>query len=316
LTEQQVVLRAATDADADRLADFINTCTLAYQGVARSSPAEARAQLYEHGTDPAVDTRLALVQDDIVGFGRVWAASDEELRLYARTHPAATGTGIGSALLAFCEGRARELAPEQPRELTTTSWAADDRAPELLTGFGFAPVRYFLKMKIASDVISDRPRWPAGVDIEPFSEGRVEENALYGAWREAFSGHWGRMDQGAAKFWEERRNPDRDVFPFDPSLWFVATSGGEVAGFSLCEQNGALGRVAEIGVVDAYRGRGLGLALLTHSFHELRLRGADEIVLDVDSENVTSAIRLYTKAGMTPHPSFTIWGKEVQGAQR
>lgn len=81
MTEQQVVLRAATEADADRLADFINTCTLAYQGVARSSPAEAPAQLYEHGTDPAVDTRLALVQDDIVGFGRVWAASDEELRL-------------------------------------------------------------------------------------------------------------------------------------------------------------------------------------------------------------------------------------------
>jgi ribosomal protein S18 acetylase RimI-like enzyme len=86
--------------------------------------------------------------------------------------------------------------------------------------------------------------------------------------------------------------------------------------FSLCEENGVRGRVAEIGVVDAYRGRGLGFALLTHSFHELRRRGAAEIVLDVDSENVTSAIRLYTKAGMTPHPSFTIWGKEVQGDQR
>ena len=311
-----MVLRAATDADANRLADFINTCTLAYQGVARSSPAEARAQLYEHGTDPAVDTRVALVQDEIVGFGRIWAASDEELRLYARTHPEATGTGIGSALLAFCEGRARKLASGRPRELTTTSWAADDRAPGLLTDFGFAPARYFLQMKIASDEIPGRPEWPAGVRVEPFSEGQVEDDALYGAWREAFGGHWGRMDQGAARFWKERRNPDRDVFPFDASLWFIATSAGEVAGFSLCEQNGALGRVAEIGVLDAYRGRGLGLALLTHSFHELRRRGAAEIVLDVDSENVTSAVRLYTKAGMTPHPSFTIWGKEVQGAQR
>jgi mycothiol synthase len=314
--QETVVLRAATDADADRLADFLNTCTLAYQGVARSSPADARAQLYEHGTDPAVDTRVALVRDRIVGFGRVWAASDQELRLYARTHPAATGTGIGSALLAFCEGRARELAHERVRELTTTSWAADERAPELLTGFGFAPVRYFLNMKIASDEISGRPVWPAGVDVEPFSDGRVEDGALYGAWREAFVGHWGHTDQGAAKFWEERRNPDRDVFPFDSSLWFVATSAAEVAGFSLCERNGALGRVAEIGVVDAHRGQGLGLALLTHSFHELRRRGATEIVLDVDSENITSAVRLYTKAGMTPHPSFTIWGKEIQGVQR
>jgi mycothiol synthase len=314
--QEHVVLRAATDADAERLADFINTCTLAYQGVARSSPAEARAQLHDQGSDPVLDTRLALVQDEIVGFGRIWAASDEELRLYARTHPAATGTGIGSALLAFCEGRARELAPDRARQLTTTSWAADERAPELLTQFGFAAVRYFLQMKIAADEVPARPEWPDGVDVEPLSEGRVEDDSLYGAWRDAFAGHWGHFDQGAARFWEERRNPDRDVFPFDSSLWFVATSAGEVAGFSLCEQNGARGRVAEIGVVDAHRGRGLGFALLTHSFHELRRRGAAEIVLDVDSENLTSAVRLYTKAGMTPHPSFTIWGKEVQGAQR
>lgn len=314
--QEPVVLRAATDADADRLAAFINTCTLAYQGVARSSPSEARAQLYDQGTDPAADTRLALVQDEIVGFGRVWVASDEELRIYARTHPDATGTGIGSALLAFCEGRARDLADERPRELTTTNWAADERSPELLTRFGFAPVRYFLQMKIASDEIRGRTEWPAGVGVEQFSEGRVEDDALYGAWREAFAGHWGHTDQGAARFWEERRNPDRDVFPFDSSLWFVAMSADEVAGFSLCEQNAARGRVAEIGVVESHRGRGLGFALLTHSFHELRRRGAAEIVLDVDSENVTSAIRLYTKAGMTPHPSFTIWGKEVQGRQR
>ena len=39
-------------------------------------------------------------------------------------------------------------------------------------------------------------------------------------------------------------------------------------------------------------------------------------VLDVDADNVTSALRLYRKAGMTAHPSFTIWEKKVQGAQR
>jgi mycothiol synthase len=314
--QEQIVLRAATDADADRLAAFINTCTLAYQGVARSSPSEARAQLYDQGTDPVADTRLALAQDEIVGFGRVWAAGDEELRIYARTHPDATGTGIGSALLAFCEGRARELAGARPRKLTTTNWAADERAPELLTGFGFAAVRYFLQMKVASDEIPGRPEWPAGIHVEPFSEGRVEDDALYSAWQDAFAGHWGHVDQGPARFWEERRNPERDVFPFDSTLWFVALSAGEVAGFSLCEQNGPRGRVAEIGVVEAWRGQGLGFALLTHSFHELRRRGVTEIVLDVDSENTTSALRLYTKAGMTPYPSFTIWGKEVQGAQR
>ena len=131
-----------------------------------------------------------------------------------------------------------------------------------------------------------------------------------------FAGHWGRVDQGASAFWEERRDAERQVFPYDASLWFIATRGEDVVGFSFCEQNGELGRVAELGVVDALRGQGLGYALLTHSFQALRGRGATEIVLDVDAENVTSALRLYRKAGMRPEPSFTIWGKEIHEPQK
>lgn len=312
---QELALRAATDDDADRLADFLNTCTLAYQGVARSSPADAQALLYEHSTDPAVDSRVVLARDEIVGFARVWQASDEEVRLYARTHPMAVGRGVGTVLLEFCEGRARELTRGR-RELTTTSWAADERGPELLELRGFSPVRYFLQMKIAASAIPPPVAWPAGVDVEPFSAGDVEDEAVYAAWRLAFAGHWGRADQGASAFWEERRDGEREIFPYDPSLWFIARRGVDVVGFSFCEQNGELGRVAELGVVDASRGQGLGYALLTHSFHVLRGRGATEIVLDVDTENVTSALRLYRKAGMAPEPSFTIWGKEIHGPQK
>ena len=103
---QELVLRPATDHDADRLADFLNTCTLRHQGVARSSSADARSGLNEHGADPSTDSRLALSGEEIVGFARVWAASDEELRSYARTHPDRTGRGVGTALLEFCEHRA------------------------------------------------------------------------------------------------------------------------------------------------------------------------------------------------------------------
>ena len=314
--QEQLVLRAATDDDADRLAAFVNTCTMTYQGVARSSPADARTELHEHGADPATDSRVALTRDEIVGLARVWEASTEEVRLYARTHPQAIGRGVGTALLAFCERRARELSRARTRELTTTSWAADDRAPELLAARDFSPVRHFLKMRIAASAIPPRGALPAGIRVAPFSGGTVAEDALYRAWRSAFAGHWGRPDQGAETFWEERRNPEREVFPFDPALWFVVSRRGEVVGFSLCELNGQLGRIAELGVVDEARGEGLGYALLTHSFHELRARGAREIVLDVDAENVTSALRLYRKAGMTPEPTFTIWGKEIQGLQR
>ena len=69
--------------------------------------------------------------------------------------------------------------------------------------------------------------------------------------------------------------------------------------------------MAEIGVIPARRGTGLGAALLDRGFRELRRRGAGRIVLDVDAENVTTAIRLYTSAGMTPQPAFTVWEKKT-----
>ncbi len=45
----------------------------------------------------------------------------------------------------------------------------------------------------------------------------------------------------------------------------------------------------------------------------MRDRGAAvRIVLDVDAENVTSALRVYEKAGMEPQPAFTIWEKALE----
>ena len=82
-----------------------------------------------------------------------------------------------------------------------------------------------------------------------------------------------------------------------------------MVGFCLCELGGerkSVGRVAEIGVVPAHRGAGLGAALLRDGFRELTGRGATRIVLDVDAENTTSALRLYLSAGI---PAFTIWEK-------
>ncbi len=153
---------------------------------------DARGLLHEHGTDPAADSRLGFSDSELVGFARVWEAGQDEVRLFARTHPDAIGRGIGSALLEFCEMRARELTRTRGRQLTTTTWAADDRAPDLLSGRGYAPLRYFLQMKIAAGEIPDPGDWPRGVDVQLFSEGRVGDDAIYEAWREAFAGHWGR----------------------------------------------------------------------------------------------------------------------------
>jgi mycothiol synthase len=58
------------------------------------------------------------------------------------------------------------------------------------------------------------------------------------------------------------------------------------------------GMVAAIGVRRPWRGRGLGRALLLHTFGEFRRRGVNRITLGVDSENPTGATKLYESVGM------------------
>ena len=66
------------------------------------------------------------------------------------------------------------------------------------------------------------------------------------------------------------------------------------------EREGRLeaGWVQGLAVRRPWRRRGLGLALLLHSFRELRARGREHVGLGVDGENTTGAVRLYERAGM------------------
>ena len=283
-----------------------------YQGVSRSSERAILQRLHEHDSAPEWDSFIVSSrQDAILGFAHVWRASEDEVRLFARTHPEAVGRGVGAWLLELCEARARVICAEHPKSagkkrLTTTNWAADTRAPALLEQRGFAPIRYFLKMEIAADKVADScPPLPAGVEFRLLAEDGSDEQPIYEAWLAAFTCHFGPAPSDLAAFWDERRNARREgPFRFEPSLWWIATDSGRIVGFSLCSESAAdgthIGRIDEIGVVPDWRAQGLGYAILLRSFRELKQRGAKMIVLDVDAENVTSAIRLYVKAGMTP----------------
>ena len=309
----QLDVRPATDADAVPLSEFLNACTLFHQGVSRSSPADIVARLHLEGADPRLDSFVAVVDGAIVGFAHLWAHGSDEVKLFVRTHPDARGRGIGSRLLSHCDRRAAELRPGAQR--TTTTWAADASAPALLGAQRYQPIRYFVTMEIgAGSVCEQATVWPSGTERVRLSTRPDLAGALYAAWKEAFAGHWGRQVESEAEFWTERRNAKvGSAFPFDPELWLLALVRGEVVGFCLSELNARnaepVGRIAEIGVVPARRGAGLGFALLDDAFRELRERGATRIVLDVDAENTTSALRLYQSAGMTPRPAFTIWEK-------
>ena len=67
-----------------------------------------------------------------------------------------------------------------------------------------------------------------------------------------------------------------------------------------------------LGVRRPWRRRGLGTALLRHSFRELRARGCERARLMVDGENLTGAVQLYERAGMRILWRADVWRKELR----
>jgi mycothiol synthase len=310
-----LLLRAATFDDAQSLAELLDECTQQY--LERASSLEDALSRLGMG-DPALDSRIALDSNaNARGFGHVWKASPDEARGFIRVRPSARGRGVGSTLLSWLEGRVGELARELDpgAELTLTSWAQDTQGPPLLERAGFAPVRHFLQMRVdLPRSSSPRVAWPDGVTVRALEPGK-DDAALFAAFREAFTGHWGDIEVSEADWWHENR--DAPNAGFDPSLWFVAVADGAIAGFSLCREQEvdgeATGWVSLLAVPPSWRGHGLGTALLLHSLDSFEARGYRRAALNVDVDNATGALRLYEKTGMSPIPAFTIWSKALAG---
>jgi mycothiol synthase len=102
---------------------------------------------------------------------------------------------------------------------------------------------------------------------------------------------------------------------FDPTLWFLAWDGDELAGFALdypeLEADTELGHVNWLGVRKPWRRRGLAEALLRRSFAELHARGKPRVGLGVDAQNVTGALRVYERVGMQATRRYGIWQKDL-----
>ena len=96
----------------------------------------------------------------------------------------------------------------------------------------------------------------------------------------------------------------------------IAWDGDEVAGFSQNRVRMGIGWVGTIAVRRPWRGKGLGLALMTQTFGEFYKRGMYTIGLGVDAENPTGATRLYQKAGMHPASEHVTYEKELRAGRK
>lgn len=214
----------------------------------------------------------------------------------------ARGRGLGSALVDRSEARLAELGVER---IHNVALAPDPGAPELLASRGYGEVRRFWEMTIElGEEPPPAPELPEGLRLEPFSDEVAP--AFHAALEEAFADHWGNRPEPFDEWWERQlAKPDHD-----PTLWALVRDGAEVAGAvrNDPERSGG-GWVGALGVRAPWRGRGLGKALLLHSFREFHRRGERRVGLGVDSENATGATRLYESVGMHVDQETVVWEK-------
>lgn len=87
------------------------------------------------------------------------------------------------------------------------------------------------------------------------------------------------------------------------ATWLIAHQGTYVATVQGISDRTGIGGIQNLGVIPAYRGRGLGLALLLQALHGFRCYGLAKATLEVTAQNDT-AIRIYRQVGFRFRKTF------------
>jgi mycothiol synthase len=277
------------------------------EGGDRISRAIAEAWLTLPSLDLEHDARVALAGGEIVGFADVYDPERERKRFWSEVRADPAHPETLPLLLDFVEGRARELGAQGGRlQISLPEGAVPLRT--LLESRGFVFQRFSFRMYAELDGDVPEPRWPEGIEPRSFRPG--DERAVYDVHEETFSEHpdHTRIDFEDWRHWAHAE-------PFDPELWTLALAGDELQGIVLCRPEWGgdpeVGWVSVIGVRRPWRGRGLGLALLQHTFRQLRERGKKRVGLGVDAEN-ENGVRLYERAGMHVEQRRLLYEKQTR----
>ena len=270
--------------------------------------------------DPEQDIRVVFSPTgQLVGYIEVWTITKPPVHpwIWGRVHPDFGGLGIGTALMEWAEEYARRVLPDLPADLRfaprTGSLRIAEDSKRLFENIGFKRIRSSYEMRIEMDEAPPVPIWSEGITLKAGSHEEIP--AIYSAFRESFRDHFGHIEEpfeeGLAHFAHFMKSDGND-----PSMWFLAMDGDEIAGISLCRPEGYsetdVGWVNILGVRRPWRKRGIGVALLQHSFGEFYRRGQRKAGLGVDAENLTGALRLYEKAGMHVHLIFDTYEKTIR----
>lgn len=323
--------RPLTRDDASVLLELANTVNAADGAPYRWSLAEIEDDLSEPWLDLS---RASLLGLDSEQNARAWALlhtmpGDRTMVRVATdggVHPARRGEGIGSQLIAWATGRARQLLAESGRDLPgVIRGFVEDSAPseqhDLYLRAGYRAARYFSDLR--RDLADPIPEVALSGSLRLTGWSPELDEATRLAHNDAFRDHWGSQPRSPEQ-WRSGRAQFAPHWSFvvidddppvaalladpdtDPETAESLRAGAPlVVGYHLgghypadFEVRGySFGFSELLGVRRAYRGRQLAPALLVAAMSAFAADRMGWAVLGVDDANPSGAVGLYGALG-------------------
>lgn len=260
-------------------------------------------------------------QGKIIGYVEVWDISEPHVVKYTWgcMHPDAWDEDVFRAMMSWAEKRSREriaLAPEGTKVVMNQGMSnLDIRKKKALEAYGYQNVRNFFRMVIDLNQMPPEPQIPEGLTIVPINMDKELRPTLE-AMEEAFSDHWGHVPHSVDEQMGQWQHYIQESKDFDPSVWFLAKDGDEIAGVCRCSnkltEDPDMAWVSQLCVRRPWRRRGLGMAMLQHAFGEFYRRGKQRVGLGVDATSLTNATQLYERAGMHVARQYDTYSFEIR----
>ena len=248
----------------------------------------------------------------IVGYAQARLDEPRVVESWGVVHPTLRGRGIGSSLFDRIEERASELVDGRADGRFRHSInSGDGAAAAMLRERGLQQVRHFWHMQIDLAGPVEAGPAPEGIEIAAI---HVPDDlpVVHAILVDAFADDWGHHPEPFEKFVEEEATGPR----FDPALWLLAKEDGQAIGSVTASLSGDRGWVDYLAVRRSHRGRGVGAALLRHSFSALARPGVERVLVNVDAENPTGATDLYERVGMRIVKRWDLWERPISGGSR
>lgn len=316
--------RPPQDSDEQGVVSMLNERTFKLEGRRPYTIEYIRDWWRSPRFSAASDFRV--VRDDHNTVAALAAADDRgapfaSIGCIASVHPQyEENQALWDALYAWSLRRVSEIAIQAENDIRVVAAeqvvGSDEVRRAALKRAGFTAVRTMNFMGLDFSEAPPAPVWPDGITwrtADPIADREIIVDTRHEIWMD----HWGAIDrprEDRLKSYDRRMEDEGDLF--EPSLQVLAFDGDEIAGLAVTRGHRAgdtsKGFIGFLGVRRPWRRRGLGQALLHHAFCQLHQMKRVRVELEVDSENLTGAVRLYERAGMRLFRQTVSYEKEVR----